>query len=339
MRDGSWRLSRLHGLIRRIGGGIWGNHALHGALVAAAAAPAAAATPYTVINEAAERDPIVVTPIRAGVSMLQGSGGNITVLVGKDSTLLVDTGIAVSEAKIRAALKELRAPLPLKYAINTHWHWDHTDGNAWARGAGATLIAHANTIRHLRQTLRVGEWGHTFTPVASDALPTETVTEPRRLAFAGEVIHIHPYRRGHTDGDLAVYLEKADVLAVGDTFWNGYYPFIDYVAGGGIEGKIRQANATLQLVGEDTAIVPGHGPVASRADLVAFRDMLVAIRDRVRALKADGRSLEQTVQAKPTEEFDVKWGRGVVDGALFTELVYRGFPAAAGRASVAQTTR
>jgi glyoxylase-like metal-dependent hydrolase (beta-lactamase superfamily II) len=255
--------------------------------------------------------------------MLSGSGGNITVLAGPEGLFLVDTGISVSRAKILDALKQLGGG-PIRYAANTHWHWDHADGNAWARAEGAALIAHPRTIDHLGSTIRVVEWGHTFTPVPAADRPTVAVSTRRDIKLNGETVHIQSLGDGHTDGDLLVHFKKANVLALGDTFWNGVYPFIDYVGGGDIDRAISQTNASIAVADEETRIVPGHGPVARKPDLIASRDMLVDVRNRVAALKSAGRSLEDVLAAKPSAAYDAKWGTGLVTPALFVTLVYRG---------------
>ena len=244
-------------------------------------------------------------------------------LAGDDGMLLVDTGIAIARDRIGKALGGFDNQ-PLRYVINTHWHWDHTDGNAWARQLGAIILASPNTTQHLSETIRVVEWGHTFEPVNAADRPSEAVTAERTLRFNGEIIKIRPYRPGHTDGDLWVYFEKADVLATGDGYWNGHYPFIDYVAGGSIDGTIRQAETILSAAGEDTLIVPGHGPVARRKDLQEYRDILLDIRTRVAALKTNGKSLDEVIAAKPTAEYDGVWGTAVISPDLFVSLVYRG---------------
>lgn len=280
-------------------------------------------TPYTKINAATEASPVVARPVRSNVTFLDGAGGNVAVLAGKDGLLLVDAGIAVSRAKMEAALTNVR-PGPLNFVVNTHWHWDHTDGNGWAHEDGAVIIAHPNTARHFGETIRVVEWGHTFDPVAASYRPAQLVETTRLMTFNGEAVEISPYMRSHTDGDLMVYFRNADVLTTGDTFWNGYYPFIDYVAGGSIDGMIAASNANIAKVTDNTLVIPGHGPVGRRAELIAFRDMLVTIRDRVARLKAQGMTLEQAIAAKPTSDFDAKWGTGVITPALMTGLAYRG---------------
>jgi glyoxylase-like metal-dependent hydrolase (beta-lactamase superfamily II) len=255
--------------------------------------------------------------------MLEGAGGNIAVLTGPSGHLLVDVGIAASQDKIRRRLVELGGG-PLRYVINTHWHWDHAEGNSWARRAGAEVIAHPHAIGRFRSTVRVEEWGHTFEPVPPQDRPTNAVATSRTIPMDGERIRIRAYGPGHTDGDLAVYFERADILVTGDTFWNGQYPFIDYVGGGSIDAAIRQTDRNIAMASEQTLIIPGHGPVARRANLVEFRAMLAAVRARVAELKARGLSLEEVVAENPTRAFDGKFGTGIVTPALFTALVYRG---------------
>lgn len=292
--------------------------------IAILAAPAAAQqTPYDVINHAAATSPITTHRLRGGVAMLEGSGGNIGVLSGADGKLMVDCGIAVSRPKIERALAAL-GPGHLRYAILTHWHWDHSDGDGWVRRSGATLLADKATVRRLTQSIRIEEWGHTFPPASSQDLPDAVLSGDEDLRFDGETVQIRQYLPGHTDGDLSVRFARADILQTGDTFWNGMYPFIDYVTGGSIDGAIRAANANIAISTPRTLVIPGHGPVGDRKALVAFRDMLVRIRSRVAALKAQGKSLAQVQAAHPTADFDAHWGRSVISGELFTALVYRG---------------
>jgi glyoxylase-like metal-dependent hydrolase (beta-lactamase superfamily II) len=300
--------------------------ALGGWLLGMAAGPALAqapATPYSTINAAAAVAPITVHPLGNGVSMLEGSGGNIGVLANRDGLLIVDCGIEVSRQKIEQALRRLNSG-PLRYAVLTHWHWDHADGDGWVRRRGAQLMASRGTIARLGQTIRVEEWGHTFPPVSAADLPNVELEGERRLPFGDETVVIRPYRVSHTDGDLSVYFTRADVLQTGDTFWNGMYPFIDHVAGGNIGGMIDAANANLALATAATRVIPGHGPAGDRADLLAFRDMLVDIRDRIAALKSQGLSLEHIQATRPTASYDARWGQSIISGNLFTALVYRG---------------
>jgi glyoxylase-like metal-dependent hydrolase (beta-lactamase superfamily II) len=280
-------------------------------------------SPVDKINAEAARAEITVQSLRGNISVLMGSGGNITVLAADEGKLLVDGGIAVSRPRLAKALAGLGSSAP-RYLIDTHWHWDHTDSNQWLHDSGATIIAHENTFKRLSETIRVEDWRHTFTPVPPEALPTFIVKTELAMQYAGETIHMKYYGPSHTDSDIAVHFAQADVLVTGDTWWNGVYPFIDYVAGGSIDGAIRAANANIAYATDKTIVVPGHGPVGGRADLIEFRDMLVGIRTRVAELKKQGKSLDEVIAAKPTAKYDAKWGGFVIDPDFFTRLVYRG---------------
>jgi glyoxylase-like metal-dependent hydrolase (beta-lactamase superfamily II) len=266
---------------------------------------------------------LVTQSLRGNITVLMGSGGNITVLSGKEGKFLVDAGISKSQEKLQAALDKI-SPAPLKYVVNTHWHWDHTDGDAWMHAAGATIVAQKNTFKHLTETTHVNAWNWTFDPVPAGARPTLLINNEKTFNFAGNKIKVEHFGRGHTDGDLWIYFKQADVLALGDTFWNGIYPYIDNEDGGDIDGAIKWANMAVDRSTDHTILVPGHGAVGTRADLIAFRDMLVAVRNNVAALKQQGKSLDQIIAAKPTAEFDAKWGNFVFNGDQFTQMVYDG---------------
>ena len=227
---------------------------------------AQATSPVIKINEAAANSDVTVEPLRGNLSVLFGSGGNIIVLNGPDGKLLVDDGIAVSKDKIQAALDRISAE-PIKYVINTHWHWDHTDGNEWVHNQGATIIAHENVLKRLSATNRVEDWNYTFQPWPLSGRPTVTFKTEKTLNFDGETVLVKHFGPGHTDGDAFVYFPNADVLVLGDNFWNGIYPFIDNGVGGGIDGMIRWVDASLARATDKTIIIPGHGPVGNKAQL------------------------------------------------------------------------
>ena len=280
-------------------------------------------TPYEIINSAAEASEISTQALRGGVVLLQGSGGNMVVLPSPGGHLMVDAGIAVSEDKLEISLRQI-GPGPVRFLVNTHWHWDHTDGNVWVQKDGAIIIGQVNTAEHLTQTLRVEEWGHTFAPLPADGRVALMVGDEMTLAFGGDRLRLRYYGPAHTDGDLSAYFTDADVLITGDTWWNGLYPFIDYVAGGSIDGMIGAANANIAMAGEQTIVVPGHGPTGGRRELEDYRDMLVAIRANVAALKQQGKTLDQIIAARPTAAFDARWGQSLIGPELFTRLIYRG---------------
>jgi glyoxylase-like metal-dependent hydrolase (beta-lactamase superfamily II) len=274
------------------------------------------------IRAAAAEATVSVQPLRGGISVLIGSGGNIAVLSGPDGKLIVDAGIPGRHGQVEKALAGISAEPP-RYLVNTHWHFDHTDGNELLHAAGATIIGHENTGKHLSQDTRVQDWGFTFPAAAAAAQPTIVFASDHKLQINGTTVVLEHYQPAHTDSDISVRFADADVLHVGDTWWNGVYPFIDYSTGGSIDGTIRAAQANIHAASGSTIVIPGHGPVSDRSGLIEFRDMLVAIRDRVHALKKQGRSIDEVVAAKPTSTYDAEWG-SLVPPSLFTRLVYAG---------------
>ena len=276
------------------------------------------------IKSEAAKAPINVHRLRGNIAVLEGSGGNVAVLNGPDGKLLVDAGIGVSRPQLTTALAGL-GDEPITHLINTHWHFDHADGNAWLHSAGARIIAHENTRKHLAMAQRVDDWNFDFPPASATALRSDVFATEQTMRVNGATIAMKYYGPAHTDSDISVYFTDIDVLHTGDTFWNGIYPFIDYSTGGSIDGSIRAADANLAATTDKTVIVPGHGqPVSNRSQLRDFRDMLVGIRENVAALKKQGKSLEDTVAAKPTSAYDARWGGFVINPAFFTKLVYEG---------------
>jgi glyoxylase-like metal-dependent hydrolase (beta-lactamase superfamily II) len=278
----------------------------------------------SLIKDSAAASPIVTHKLRNNISVLEGSGGNVAVLTGPDGKVLIDAGIGVSRPQMTKALDALGAG-PITHLINTHWHFDHTDGNTWLNAAGAKIIAHENTRKHIAGIQRVEDWDYNFLPLPPGGLPTEVFSTEKNLRLNGALIFLKYYGSAHTDSDISVTFGEADIVHVADTFWNGIYPFIDYSTGGSIDGMIAASDANLAATTNSTIIIPGHGkPVSNRAELQEWRDMLVAIRDNVARLKKKGMSRDETVAAKPTTAFDAKFGNFVIDPGFFTRLVYEG---------------
>jgi glyoxylase-like metal-dependent hydrolase (beta-lactamase superfamily II) len=278
----------------------------------------------SVIKDSAAVSPIITHRLRNNISILEGSGGNIAVLTGSDGKLLIDAGIGVSRPRVEKALAELGAD-PVTHLVNTHWHFDHADGNEWLGAAGAKIIAQENTRKHLSGIQRVEDWDYNFLPLSSAGIPTEVFEKDHSLKLNGANIELKYHGPAHTDSDISVTFAEANVVHVGDIFWNGIYPFIDYSTGGSIDGSIAAAEANLAAITSDTIVIPGHGkPVSNKAELKEFHDMLVAVRENVAKLKQQGRSKEEIVAAKPTAAFDAKWGQFVIDPGFFTRLVYEG---------------
>jgi glyoxylase-like metal-dependent hydrolase (beta-lactamase superfamily II) len=278
----------------------------------------------SLIKDSAAVSPILTHKLRNNISVLEGSGGNIAVLTGPDGKVLIDAGIGVSRPQITKALSDLSTD-PITHLVNTHWHFDHADGNEWLHSAGAKIIAQENTRKHLSEIQRVEDWDYNFLPLPSGGIPGEVFASEHSLKLNGASMGLKYYGPAHTDSDISVTFAEANVVHVGDTYWNGIYPFIDYSTGGSIDGMIAASDANLAATTNDTIIIPGHGqPVSNKAELKEFRDMLVAIRDNVAKLKKQGRSRDETVAAKPTAAFDAKWGQFLIDPGYFTGLVHEG---------------
>jgi glyoxylase-like metal-dependent hydrolase (beta-lactamase superfamily II) len=321
MRHGAPRLPRRHFCFCCLGGAAL---AATGEWLTPQQAFAEARGLVSLIKDSAATAPIVTHKLRNNISVLEGSGGNMAVLTGPDGKVLVDAGISVSRAHISAALAAV-GPEPITHLINTHWHFDHTDGNTWLNQAGAKIIAHENTRKYLSKVQRVEDWDYNFLPLPSSGLPDEVFADEHGLTLNGASLRLKYYGSAHTDSDISVAFGEANVIHVADTFWNGVYPFIDYSTGGSIDGMIAASNANLAAATDSTVIIAGHGrPVSNKAELKSFRDMLVTIRENVAALKKQGRSREEAVAARPTSAFDAIYGNFVIDPGFFTRLVYAG---------------
>ncbi len=263
---------------------------------------------------------ITATPLRRNVTFLGGAGGNIAVLTAKEGKLLVDSGYASCQPQLTAALAAINAD-PIQVLINTHWHFDHTDGNLWMHSAGATIWAHENTRYRMSSTQNIVAYKAIIPPAPIGALPTILFNSYRTLSDGTNTLKLTHYEPAHTDTDLSVHFTEADILHCGDTFWNGFYPFIDYSSGGNINGMIVATEQNLATAGPDTIVIPGHGPLGNKAQLTEFHDMLVGSRDAIAKLKKEGKSLEETVAAKPTAAYDEKWGK---KPDAFIGYVYQG---------------
>ena len=253
-----------------------------------------------------------------------GPRGNIAVLTGPDGKLLVDAEIITARPNVSAALASINAE-PIKQLINTHWHFDHTGGNEWLHQAGASILAQENTRKHLLVATRVEGWQHTFPAAPAGAIPSTVFREEYTLRANNTTLILKHYPPAHTDSDISVHFAEADILHTGDTFWNRDYPFIDYSTGGSIDGQIRAAEANLAKVTEKTIVIPGHGAVDGKADLVLFRDVLVELRDKVAALKNRARTLAEVVAAKPGARYDAEWGNPFLKPSEFLAWCTRAF--------------
>jgi cyclase len=288
-------------------------------LAGASAARAQPADPLAATRAQMAATPIESIRLMNIMTMLAGPGGNVIVQHGLDGKLIVDTFVRGAFAGLKQRVDAL-GTAPILFAIDTHWHFDHTDNNEDIRKAGATLIAHENTRKRLSEPQDL--LGMHFNPAPPAALPAETFQQNHRLAFNNEYIEMGYFQPAHTDTDIYVQFVLSEVLHVGDTFFNGMYPFIDASTGGNIKGMIAAADQALRMAGPRAKIVPGHGPLADREALMKYREMLVTVRDRVQKLKAAGRTEKEVVAAKPTSDLDPAWGKGFVQPDEFVTIVY-----------------
>ena len=266
---------------------------------------------------------ISVETLRRRISVLLGSGGNIAVLAGQDGKILIDSGFATSKPQISEAVNHLSND-PIRHLINTHWHFDHTDGNQWVHEAGATIIGHENTRNRLSARQQIPEFHGIFPPSPAGARPAIVFSGEKTLQLNGEELRLQYYGAAHTDSDISVRFVRANVLHTGDTWFNGTYPFIDYHNGGSLDGMIAASGQNLRLADNQTIIVPGHGPIGGKAELAEYDAMLHVVRERVSALKKQGRSAQETIAAGPSSSFDAKWGNGLVPPKAFAEVIYNG---------------
>jgi len=260
-----------------------------------------------------------------GVYMLTGRGGNIGLSVGKSGTYVIDDQHAPLTGKILAAIRTV-TPDPVRFVVNTHWHGDHTGGNENMGKAGALLVAHENVRRRMSGEQFSATFNSSTPPSPEAALPVVTFADAVTFHWNGDEIRVYHVPPAHTDGDSIVHFVKADVVHMGDLFFNGGYPFVDTSSGGRVDGLIAAAERALAGIGDKTRIIPGHGPLATKADLQAYRDALKTLRDRIAKLKGEGKSRDEVVAAKPTADHDAKWGTGFMKGDVFTGLVYDSLP-------------
>ena len=260
--------------------------------------------------------------INATTYMLTGAGGNIGVSVGEDALFLIDDQYAPMTPKIKAALAAISSK-PVKFVINTHWHDDHSGGNENFGKADAVIVAHENVRKRMSSGQLIEFLGRTVNASPKAALPVVTFTRDMTFHLNGEELYVVHMPNAHTDGDAIIKFRKSNVVHMGDLFFNKNYPFIDISSGGSIDGVIAAADKVLAEADDTTRIIPGHGALAGKADLAAYRAMLAAVASRIKALVREGKTLEQVQAAKPTADYDAAWGKGFIPPARMVEMVYK----------------
>jgi glyoxylase-like metal-dependent hydrolase (beta-lactamase superfamily II) len=259
--------------------------------------------------------------LRGGLHVLKGAGANVVAWTGSDGLLVVDTGNAASAPQLFEALAKV-SPGPVRLVVNTHWHPDHVGGNAALRRAGAEIIAHDDTRARMTSRQLMSPYEVEVPAAPRDALPIVTFDDTLSLHLNGTRVLLVHVPAAHTDGDLVVWWESANVVHLGDAYYAGEYPAIDVANGGSLAGTVAAIETTLSRTDARTVIVPGHGPVSNRGELMAYRDMLVAVGKRVRELVEQGNSLDEVLAARPTEAFDERYGQAGIGAERFVRLLY-----------------
>lgn len=265
--------------------------------------------------------PIKTTKLYDNIWLLQGAGGNMALQTGKDGVVLIDSSFATAVPHIREAIAALSADAP-HALINTHWHVDHVDGNEGMHSAGFHVIAHAKTKIRMSQPAEMKLIHLSLPAYPAGALPSITFATSLHQEHNGDRLELVHYDPAHTDTDIYIHFHHANVLHLGDIFFNRMYPFIDEGSGGSIGGTIEAAAKSMALADDDSKIIPGHGPLGNKTDLKSYIDMLSKVRDKVAALKKSGSSEQEVVARKPTAELDAQWAHGGSPD-MFVGIVYR----------------
>lgn len=269
-------------------------------------------------------DSIRVQRLHATIHVASGfENGNVLILASDTGLLLVDAQSAKRVAALNSAITRISA-LPVRVVVNSHYHADHTEGNALFRQLGAAIVAQRNASVQAAKDTTIVEWDNWHrTPLAAAAMPTRLVDDSLAFTFGAERVVLLHAPRAHTDGDLLVWLPRANVLHIGDILEVGAPPFIDWWSGGSLRGMVQAIDRVLPMVNERTAIVPGHGAVSSRADLLRYREMLTTVESRVAAQATRGATLAEVLSARPAREWEASLG-GERRAGHFVRLVYYG---------------
>jgi glyoxylase-like metal-dependent hydrolase (beta-lactamase superfamily II) len=299
------------------------------AALLAAAAPVVAQTPPTPpVSTPKAAEPAAtelrVQPIRPGLSLVTGAGGNVVVWSGPDAVVLIDSGLAAAAPALMDVVSRT-APGPVRFVFNTHGHADHSGGNEAFARRGAVLVGHESLREHDGRDPAVPASVREGAGMAPAARPILTTTDALALHLNGDRLDAVHVDNAHTAADIVLRWNEADVVVLGDIYWSGQYPYIDVASGGSLAGMVAAVEASLARANARTIIVPGHGPVSNRAELAAYRDMLVAVGRKVREAVEKGAGLEQVIADRPTAEFDARYAPpgALVSADEFVRSVYQ----------------
>jgi glyoxylase-like metal-dependent hydrolase (beta-lactamase superfamily II) len=289
-------------------------------LFAALALAALSFTPLVHAQQDFSKVEIKAEKLNDTTYMLTGAGGNIGLSVGEDAVFIIDDQFAPLVPKIKAAIARI-TPKPVQFVMNTHFHFDHTGGNEALGKEGAWIVAHDNVRKRMTSDQVMSFIGARQPTAAKSALPVITVAGSVSFHINGDEVHAFHVPAAHTDGDLIVHFRKSDIVHMGDVYFNGFYPFIDFGSGGTADGVIAAVDRVLALATDKTKIIPGHGPLASKADLQTYRDLLATVTQRIKKLRAEGRSDAQIRDAKPAADFDARYGGGFIKPEQFVQMM------------------
>ena len=260
--------------------------------------------------------------VTGSIYVLEGEGGNIGLSVGEDGVFMIDDQFAPLTPKILAAIKGI-TDKPVRFLINTHWHFDHTGGNENLGKAGVIIVAHDNVYKRMSVEGVIDLLKVKLPPASKAGLPVITFSDNVSFHLNGDTIIATRIPPAHTDGDSFVRFHNANVIHTGDVFASGRYPFIDVENKGSVKGIVAAMDRLIPTLDDNTVVIPGHGPISRKADVIAYRKMMFTVATRVDAMVRAGKTKEQVVAAKPLKEFDAEWGK-FCKTDNFVEIVYTG---------------
>lgn len=288
------------------------------------------ASGFTVVSAGDANDQFKDTKIETikvgdGIYMLMGQGGNMGLSVGEDGVFMIDDQFAPLTKKIKAAIAKL-SDKPIRFVINTHWHFDHTGGNENFGRDEVIIVAHDNVRKRMSKDNFIAAFNKEVPASPKIALPVITFNDTVTFHLNNEEIEVISQSNAHTDGDSIIWFRKANIVHMGDIFFNGLYPFIDASSNGDVDGMIRSVESVLAVVDNKTKIIPGHGPLSDKTSLIQYRDMLVTVRDRMQKLIDQGKTLDEIVLLAPNADLDRVWGNGFLDPKAFIQVLHSTMP-------------